>query len=74
MAIPPWSDERYTLPYNQELSVYSHFDHVDIWDLPSRSKVDLLIGLDNSSMNTVVEERVRQKGEPHAIRRSSNYV
>ena len=74
MVIPPWSDEGYTLPHNQELSVYPHFDHVDICGLPSRSKVDLLIGLDNSCLMTVVEERVEQEGEPHAIKTTLGWI
>ena len=74
MVIPPWSDEGYTLPHNQELSAYPHFDHVDICGLPNRSKVDLLIGLDNSCLMTVVEERVGQEGEPHAIKTTLGWI
>ena len=64
IVIPPWSHEGYTLPHKQDLSVYPHFYHVETYGLPSRSTVYLLIGLDNSSLRTVVEER---EGEPHAI-------
>ena len=74
MVIPTWSDKEYTLPHNLELSVYPHFDHVDISGLPSRSKDDLLIGLDNSCMRTVVEERVGQEGKPHAIKTTLGWI
>ena len=58
----------------QELSVYPRFDHVEISGLPSRSKVHLLTGLDNTGIVTLGKERVRKEGEPHAIKTMLGWI
>ena len=74
LVIPPWSDEGYTLPHQQDLSEYPHFDQVTTYVIPSRRKVDILLGLDNSALMRVLEERVGQETQPHAIKTPIGWI
>ena len=67
LVLDAWADENVTLPHDYDLTTYPHFDEVDIQVLPERTKVDILIGLDNSHLMTALEERTGAEGEPHAI-------
>ena len=67
LVVSPWSDEGYTLPHCQDLSEYPQFDDVVPYMIPERSGVDVLIGLDNSALMRVLQERTGNEGEPHAI-------
>ena len=67
IVVPPWSESGNNLPHNQDLSSYSHFKGVSTFVLPHNSSVDILIGLDNSQLMTVLEERVGEIDQPHAI-------
>ena len=67
LVVSPWSDEDYTLPHFQDLSEYPHFDDVVPRIIPERSGVDVLIGLDNSALMRVLQERTGNEGKPHAI-------
>ena len=74
IVIPPWGENTYNLPHNQELSSYAHFDGVTTCVLPNRSSIDIIIGLDNSLLMRVLEERVGQIGEPHAIKTPLGWI
>ena len=52
LLLDAWADENVTLPHDYDLTTYPHFDEVDIQVLPERTKVDILIGLDNSHLMT----------------------
>ena len=67
IVVPPWSESGNNLPHNQDLSSYSHFKGASTFVLPHNSSVDILIGLDNSQLMTVLEERVGEIDQPHAI-------
>ena len=67
IVVPPWSESGNNLPHNQDLSSYSHFKGVSTFVLPHNSSVDILVGLDNSQLMTVLEERVGEIDQPHAI-------
>ena len=74
IVIPSWSESDYNLPHNQDLSLFSHFEGVTISVLPHRSEVDIIIGLDNSHLMKVVEERVGDVGQPHAIKTPLGWI
>ena len=74
LVMPAWSDESYTLPHHYNLSSFSQFDNVDVKKLPHRSNVDILLGLDNSNLMRVLEERIGEEGEPHAIQTPIGWV
>ena len=74
LVISPWSDEGYLLPHQQALSNYSHFDSGTTHAIPNRSHVDILLGLDNSLLMQVLEERVGSEGEPHAIKTPIGWI
>ena len=74
LVMPAWSDESYTLPHHYNLSSFSQFDNVDVKKLPHRSNVDILLGLDNSNLTRVLEERIGEEGEPHAIETPIGWV
>ena len=64
----PWKDDIDTLPHKQDMSYYSHFEGVEMFELQDRTSVDLLIGNDNAFLMTVLEERVGvSRCDPHAI-------
>ena len=44
----PWSDDKNTLPHKQDLSVYEHFNNIDIVCLDNCHSVDVLLGNDNA--------------------------
>ena len=67
LVVSLWSDEGYTLTHCQDFSEYPHFDDVVLCIIPERSGVDVLIGLDNSALMRVVQERTSNEGEPHAV-------
>ena len=56
--MPTWSKETYILPQNYDLSSYQHFENVNIEILPNRKHIDILLGLDNSNLMIVLEERM----------------
>ena len=74
LVMPAWSDESYTLPHHYNLSSLSQFDNVDMKKLPHRPNVDILLGLDNSNLMRVLEERIGEEGEPHAIETPIGWV
>ena len=74
LVMPAWSDESYTLPHHYNLSSFSQFDNVDMKKLPHRPNVDILLGLDNSNLMRVLEERIGEEGEPHAIETPIGWV
>ena len=65
--LPTRSDESYTLPHNQDLSIYPHFDDVTLYMLPERSSVDVLINFDKSALMGVAQEKTGKEEELHAI-------
>ena len=67
LVVSPWSDEGYTLPHSNDLSEYPHFDDVVPCIIPERSGVDVLIGVDNSALMRLLQERTGNEDEPHAI-------
>ena len=67
LVVLPWSDEGYTLPHCQDLSEHTQFDDIIPCILPERSSVDVLIGLDNSALMRVLQERTDNESKPHAI-------
>ena len=63
-----WQDDVETLPHRQDLNSFSHFQDVELCELPDNDRVDLLIGNDNAFLMTVLEERVGVSHcEPHAV-------
>ena len=52
-----WQDDVKTLPHRQNLNSFSHFEDVELYELPDNDTVDLLIGNDNAFLMTVLEER-----------------
>ena len=63
-----WQDDVETLPHRQDLNSFSHFEDVELYELPDNDTVDLLIGNDNSFLMTVLEGRVGvSRCEPHAV-------
>ena len=63
-----WQDDVETLPHRQDLNSFSHFEDVELYELPYNDTVDLLIGNDNAFLMTVLEERVGvSRCEPHAV-------
>ena len=67
LVLDAWANQNVILPHDYDLTAYPHFDEVPIQVLPERTKVDILIGLDNSHLKTALEERIGAEGEPHAI-------
>ena len=67
LVVSPRSDEGYTLPHCQDLSEYLHFDDIIPCILPERSSVNVLIGLDNSTLMRVLQKQTGNEGEPHAV-------
>ena len=56
------------MPHRQDLNSFSHFEDVELYELPDNDTVDLLIGNDNAFLMTVLEERIGEsRCEPHAI-------
>ena len=74
LVMPTWSDEIYTLPHDYDLSFYHHFHDVSIITLPTQSQVDILLGLDNSYLMKVLEERTGTKNELHTIHTQIGWV
>ena len=74
LVVSPWSDEGYILPHCQDLSEYPHFDDVAPCIIPERLGVDVLIGLDNSALMRVLQERTGNEGEPHAIKTPIGWI
>ena len=63
-----WQDDVETLPHRQDLNLFSHFEDVELFELPDNETVDLFIGNDNVFLMTVLEERVGvSRCKPHAI-------
>ena len=63
-----WKKDVETLLHKQDLSSFSHFEDVELFELPDNGTVDLLIGNDNAFLMSVLEERVRvSRCDPHAI-------
>ena len=63
-----WEDDVETLPHIQDLNSFSHFENVELYELPDNDTVDLLIRNDNAFLMTVLEERVGVlRCEPHAV-------
>ena len=73
-VIAPWSDEGYTLPHCQDLLEYPYFDDIIPCILPERLSVDVLIGLANSALMRVLQERTGNKGEPHPIENPIRWI
>ena len=74
LVMPAWSKETYTLPHHYDLSTYQNFHDIEIQAVPDRKHVDILLGLDNSDLMTVLEERVGAKNQPHAIHTPIGWV
>ena len=74
IVIPSWSESDYNLPHNQDLSLFPHFEGVTTCVLSHRSEVDIIIGLDNSHLMKVIEERVGDVGQPHAIKTPLGWI
>ena len=53
-----WQNDVETLPHKQDLNSFSHFENVELYELPDNDTVDLLIGNDNAFLMTVLEKRV----------------
>ena len=51
VADTPWQDEADTLPHQQIVSSYPHFQDIDLLHLPDNDSVDLLIGNDKCVFN-----------------------
>ena len=65
IMILPWSENERNLPHNQDLFSYSHLRGVTTWILPHRTNVDnIIIGLDNSYLMTVIEQRQVRLANP----------
>ena len=70
-----WQDDVETLPHRQDLNSFSHFEDVELYELPDNDTVDLLIGNDNAFLMTVLEERVGvSRCEPHAVLTPSGWL
>ena len=64
----PWSDDENTLPHKQDLSVYEHFNDIDIICLDNCHSVDVLLGNDNAYLMYAKQERKgKSQTEPHAL-------
>ena len=69
-----WQDDVETLLHRQDLNSFSHFEDVELYELPDNDMVDLLIG-NNAFLMTVLEERVGvSRCEPHAILTPLNWL
>ena len=74
LVMPGWLDESYTLPHHYNLPSFSQFDNVEVKKLPHRFNVNILLRLDNSNLMRVLEERIGEEGEPHAIKTPIGWV
>ena len=74
LVMPTWSNQTYILPQNYDLSTYQHFEDVNIETLPNRKHIDILLGLDNSNLMMVLEERMGAQNQPHAIHTPIGWV
>ena len=64
----PWSDDENTLPHKQDLSVYEHFNDIEIVCLDNCHSVDVLLGNDNAHLMYAKQERMgRSQTDPHAL-------
>ena len=64
----PWSDDENTLPHKQDLSVYEHFNDIDIVCLDDCHSVDVLLGNDNAHLMYAKQERMgKSQTDPHAL-------
>ena len=64
----PWSDDENTLPHKQDLSVYEHFNDIDIVCLDNCHSVDVLLGNDNAHLMYAKQERMgKSQTDPHAL-------
>ena len=52
----PWSDDENTLPHKQDLSVYEHFNDIEIVCLDNCHSVDVLLGNDNAHLMYAKQE------------------
>ena len=63
-----WQDDVETLPHRQDLNSFSHFEDIELYELPDNDTVDLLIGNDNAFLMTVLEGGVGvSRCVPHAV-------
>ena len=64
----PWSDDKNTLPHKQDLSVYEHFNDIEIVCLDNCHSVDVLLGNDNAHLMYAKQERMgKSQTDPHAL-------
>ena len=64
----PWSDDENTLPHKQDLSVYEHFNDIEIVCLDNCHSVDVLLGNDNAHLMYAKQERMgKSQTDPHAL-------
>ena len=64
----PWSDDENTLPHKQDLSVYEHFNDIEIVCLDNCHSVDVLLGNDNTHLMYAKQERMgKSQTDPHAL-------
>ena len=63
-----WSDDENTLPHKQDLSVYEHFNDIDIVCLDNCHSVDMLLGNDNAHLMYAKQERMgKSQTDLHAL-------
>ena len=64
----PWSDDENTLPHKQDLSVYEHFNDIEIVCLDNCHSVDVLLGNDNAHLMYAKQERMgKSQTDSHAL-------
>ena len=64
----PWSDDENILPHKQDLSVYEHFNDIEIVCLDNCHSVDVLLGNDNAHLMYAKQERMgKSQTDPHAL-------
>ena len=64
----PWSDDENTLPHKQDLSVYEHFNDIEIVCLDNCHNVDVLLGNDNAHLMYAKQERMgKSQTDPHVL-------
>ena len=64
----PWNDDKNTLPHKRDLSVYEHFNDINIVFLDNCHSVDVLLGNDNAYLMYTKQERMgKRQTDPHAL-------
>ena len=64
----PWSNDENTLPHKQDLSVYEHFNDIEIVCLDNCHSVDVLLGNDNAHLMYAKQERMgKSQTDPHEL-------